>query len=249
VTDTWRYTAFGEELTHTGAGLNPYRFAGERYVGEVGLYQNRARWLDTGRGAFVSADGYGAPAVAVDGDVTTPSRPFDYVYAGARPIGSIDPTGEMEFSILGLTITVNIQANARTIEGGIKGQGVSQAQRGLARAGLRSYDEMKRLQALGKLPTRGLNGEALEVHHIFERRILRYAGNGLKTVYKQAGEIPGVLLTRAEHQAFNAAWRQLIPYRNSSRFISPSLETIVEVAQEVYAGNPVALREALLSLL
>jgi RHS repeat-associated protein len=81
VTDTWRYTAFGEELTHTGTGVNPYRFAGERYVGEVGLYQSRARWLDTGRGAFVSVD----PLLRGTG---TP-----YSYADQGPTFKTDPSG------------------------------------------------------------------------------------------------------------------------------------------------------------
>jgi RHS repeat-associated protein len=102
VTDAWRYTAFGEELTHTGTGANPYRFAGERYVGEVGLYQNRARWLDTGRGAFVSMD-------PLRGRIFKPLTAAPFVYGGQQPSGLTDPSGR-EFTLTGLTITVGIGA-------------------------------------------------------------------------------------------------------------------------------------------
>ena len=49
-TDTWSYEAFGTTLSSTGTAVSPYRFAGERFVENVGMYQNRARWLDTRTG-------------------------------------------------------------------------------------------------------------------------------------------------------------------------------------------------------
>jgi len=80
-TDTWRYTAFGEETARSGTNANPYQFAGERNVGAVGLYQNRARWLGTSVGAFVSVD----PLLR---ETASP-----YGYAHAEPIGNSDSTG------------------------------------------------------------------------------------------------------------------------------------------------------------
>jgi hypothetical protein len=41
--------ALGTTLSSTGAGVSRYRFAGERLVDGVGMYQNRARWLDARR--------------------------------------------------------------------------------------------------------------------------------------------------------------------------------------------------------
>jgi RHS repeat-associated protein len=55
-TDTWSYSAFGSTLSRSGTDGNPYQFAGERFVDSVGMYQNRARWLDTRVGRFTSMD-------------------------------------------------------------------------------------------------------------------------------------------------------------------------------------------------
>jgi RHS repeat-associated protein len=86
-TDTYSYEAFGTILSSTGSDANPYRFAGERLVDSVGFYQNRARWLDTRTGRFVSVD----PMLGLnDGD---PSALQPYLYAGARPTTNSDPTG------------------------------------------------------------------------------------------------------------------------------------------------------------
>jgi RHS repeat-associated protein len=81
-TDTWRYTAFGEQLARTGTSTQAFQFAGERFVGTAGLYQNRARWLDVGSASFVSVD----PRV---GETESPYR-----YADSDPVGDVDPSGE-----------------------------------------------------------------------------------------------------------------------------------------------------------
>ena len=53
-TDTYSYEAFGSAVSTAGSDLNPYRFAGERLVDSVGIYQNRARWL-AGRRTMTTA--------------------------------------------------------------------------------------------------------------------------------------------------------------------------------------------------
>jgi RHS repeat-associated protein len=74
-TDTWSYEAFGTTLSSTGTSVNPYRFAGERFVGDVGMYQNRARWLDTMTGRFASED----PLCEEMGSCCeTPPKPYVY---------------------------------------------------------------------------------------------------------------------------------------------------------------------------
>jgi RHS repeat-associated protein len=85
-TDTWSYEAFGSIVSTTGNDLNPYRFAGERLVDSVGLYQNRARWLDTTTGRFASVDpGRGNPVL--------PLTSNHYVYGLGSPASLRDPTG------------------------------------------------------------------------------------------------------------------------------------------------------------
>jgi RHS repeat-associated protein len=85
-TDTWSYEALGSTVSNTGSDANPYRFAGERLVDSVGFYQNRARWLDTRTGRFVSVD----PATEVHEEPITLHR---YLYANASPVNSKDPSG------------------------------------------------------------------------------------------------------------------------------------------------------------
>jgi RHS repeat-associated protein len=90
-TDTYAFTAFGENLTNTGTDANPYRFAGERFVEAAGMYQNRARWLDTRTGRFVSYD-HGPPT--------------GYKYAHDDPVNYRDPSGYFEWNAASITLTV-----------------------------------------------------------------------------------------------------------------------------------------------
>jgi RHS repeat-associated protein len=102
-TDTYAYEAFGSTVSSTGTDGNPYRFAGERLVGDVGMYQNRARWLDTRVGTFVSVD----PMVDETG--------MPYVYGNGNPVSMADPTGEMTLPQIGATLVMS------SILGGVSG--------------------------------------------------------------------------------------------------------------------------------
>jgi RHS repeat-associated protein len=85
-TDTWNYEAFGSTVSSTGTDANPYRFAGERLIEAAGMYQNRARWLDTGVGRFVSVD-------RAPGTRSRPMTQLAYSYAESSPINKLDPSG------------------------------------------------------------------------------------------------------------------------------------------------------------
>ena len=65
VTDTYTYTAFGEEVSKTGTTENPYRYVGEKgyyfdgetedyYVRTRAYAPNIARWMSLGPGFFIS---------------------------------------------------------------------------------------------------------------------------------------------------------------------------------------------------
>lgn len=92
-TDTWAYSAFGEDIATTGTSAQPYQFAGERNVAAAGLYQNRERWLFTAAGSFASMD-------PLDRVTAQPYR-----YGSSNPVLYTDPTGR-EFSIVGVAATV-----------------------------------------------------------------------------------------------------------------------------------------------
>jgi RHS repeat-associated protein len=97
-TDTWTYEGFGTTLSSTGTSVNPYRFAGERFVDGVGLYQNRARWLDTRVGRFVSRD-------PLRGHIEEPATLNPFGYALQNPALLSDPTGQ-EYTLTGVMTTV-----------------------------------------------------------------------------------------------------------------------------------------------
>ena len=52
VTDTYDYDAFGNLINSAGTTPNNYLFAGEQYDPALGLYYNRARYLNTITGRF-----------------------------------------------------------------------------------------------------------------------------------------------------------------------------------------------------
>ncbi len=87
VTDSYTYTAFGEQLDHVGIDPQPYQFAGEPFDPNVGFSYNRARWLDPRVGRFVSLDPF-------EGVLQDPLSLHKYLYAHADPVNNLDPTGK-----------------------------------------------------------------------------------------------------------------------------------------------------------
>ena len=81
-TSTKRYTydAYGNAISDNGEDDNPYRYCGENYDEETGLYYLRARYYDPSIGRFMSED------PAQDGLNW-------YVYCGNNPVMHIDPLG------------------------------------------------------------------------------------------------------------------------------------------------------------
>jgi len=85
VTDTYDYDAFGNLLHSTGTSTNNYLFAGEQYDPDLKLYYNRARYLNTGTGRFISMDSF-------EGD-DDPLSLHKYLYSEGNPIDGADPSG------------------------------------------------------------------------------------------------------------------------------------------------------------
>jgi RHS repeat-associated protein len=98
VTDTYTYTAFGEQLSHTGTDPQPYAFAGEPYDPNSGFQYHRARWMDPRVGRFASMDPWA-------GTRFEPATLHRYLYAAASPIDSVDPSGLHTLSNLAATMT------------------------------------------------------------------------------------------------------------------------------------------------
>jgi RHS repeat-associated protein len=101
ITDTYDYDAFGNVISQTGTTPNNYLFAGEQYDSALGLYYNRARYLDVRTGRFWGIDT--CPGCLVD-----PSSLHQYLYTHSDPVDFVDPSGNFEASILGVTISLSV---------------------------------------------------------------------------------------------------------------------------------------------
>jgi RHS repeat-associated protein len=82
VTDRYDYDAFGNVVASAGTTANVFRYQGEAFDAETGLYYLRARYYDPVAGRFLSVD-----PMADQGQ-------HPYTYAGADPVNGHDPTGQ-----------------------------------------------------------------------------------------------------------------------------------------------------------
>lgn len=96
VTDSYDYDAFGNLINSTGNTSNVYLFAGEAYDSALGLYYNRARYLNTATGRFWSID-------TNEGESRSPASLHKYLFAGNNPADRIDPSGHDALIDISLT--------------------------------------------------------------------------------------------------------------------------------------------------
>jgi RHS repeat-associated protein len=75
-------------ISQTGTTPNVYRYAGEQWDEDLGLYYNRARYLDVNRGRFWTQDTF-------EGDIEDPLSLHKYLYGNGNPIGNVDPSGNV----------------------------------------------------------------------------------------------------------------------------------------------------------
>ncbi|MBD3239311.1 MAG: hypothetical protein GF331_01900 [Chitinivibrionales bacterium] len=88
VTDSYWYTAFGEELASSGTTENAFRYAGEEFDPNTAFYYLRARWMSPSTGRFVGVDPWA-------GDKLSPPTLHRYLYANGSPAQHTDPSGLM----------------------------------------------------------------------------------------------------------------------------------------------------------
>ncbi|MGH7947566.1 MAG: RHS repeat-associated core domain-containing protein [Opitutaceae bacterium] len=80
--------AFGVLIFRAGTTANRYLYCGEKLDEDLGLYYNRARYLNADSGRFWSMDSY-------EGSSSDPMSLHKYLYAHADPVGMIDPSGHI----------------------------------------------------------------------------------------------------------------------------------------------------------
>jgi RHS repeat-associated protein len=118
LTDAYDYDAFGNTINQTGSTPNNYLFAGEQYDSALGLYYNRARYLNTSTGRFWSMD-------TEQGDDRDPISLHKYLYDEGNPVDNLDPTGNEIDEVIGsFAVAATINAlptlNFNAVVNGVK---------------------------------------------------------------------------------------------------------------------------------
>jgi RHS repeat-associated protein len=89
IKDTYDYDAYGNLVASTGSDQNLFLFAGEQYDSDLGLYYNRARYLDVRVGRFWGMDTW-------EGGDPDPSSLHHYLYSPTKTLEGVDPSGHFE---------------------------------------------------------------------------------------------------------------------------------------------------------
>lgn len=103
VTDTYTYDAFGVEIASPGTTLNNYRYCGEQWDADLGMYYLRARYLNPDSGRFWTRDSF-------EGSQSEPLSLHKYLYVHANPVDGIDPSGHMLDFLLGSFLSISTRA-------------------------------------------------------------------------------------------------------------------------------------------
>lgn len=154
--DNYGYAPYGRPDDELG---NPYRFTGQRFDEETGLYYYKARYYSPLIGRFLSPD----PLGYADGLNL-------YAYVGNDPVNFTDSTGELANFIVGGGVSVLIGGATRFLTGqkvfdrnailadaalGAAGVGVVSATKNLVQA-VRAGRGIHRSRALGKVGERAV---------------------------------------------------------------------------------------------
>jgi RHS repeat-associated protein len=86
--NSYQYDEWGNITNQVEAIINPFKYTGEVFDEESGLYYLRARYYDPTSGRFISKDTY-------EGNITNPLSLNQYTYVGNNPLKYIDPSGHM----------------------------------------------------------------------------------------------------------------------------------------------------------
>jgi RHS repeat-associated protein len=78
-----------------------YRYAGEQWDADLGLYYNCTRYLDVDQGRFWTSDSF-------EGEVKDPLSLHKYLYGNANPVGNVDPSGSIKLSVVGISLGVSL---------------------------------------------------------------------------------------------------------------------------------------------
>jgi len=92
LTDTYTYDAFGTLIAGNVVTSNNYLYCGQQFDSDLGLYYNRAWYLNTDTGRFLSSDSY-------EGNNEDPLSLHKYLYAQCDPVDHVDPSGKSVYKL------------------------------------------------------------------------------------------------------------------------------------------------------
>ena len=234
VTDTYRYTAFGEMIEHVGTDPNPYLFAGESAdpTGQFGYH--RARWYDLATGRFLSKDPF-------EGFIDQPESLHRYNYASHNPVNVTDPSGEIQLAEqLQVPLKQGILGRIRQIAAR---KTLRQLRTKIADNGLHSYKDLKQLIKEKKIDLDYLDlveGESVWAHHVIPEYIWKHGKLGtFKKIWVKANLIPAVPVGEQIHKKLNSEWNDCIPDgRGKSKVPDFDLFDALVCASKVYNSDP-----------
>jgi len=87
ITDTYTYDAYGSLIAKTGTTANNYLYSGQQFDPDLGFYYNRARYVNTDTGRFLSMDSNA-------GYQEDPQSLHKYLYGADNPVNLVDPNGQ-----------------------------------------------------------------------------------------------------------------------------------------------------------
>jgi len=100
ITDTYDFDGYGNLINQTGSTPNNYLYAGEQFDHDLGLYYNRARYLDVNRGRFWTQDSF-------EGLNGQPLSLHKYLYGHGDPVNNVDPSGQITIATFAVAETVS----------------------------------------------------------------------------------------------------------------------------------------------
>ena len=161
-TGEYRYTPFGVEVAESGGTAPGYLFAGERQdsLGILGFH--RARMLSK-EGVFLSIDPW-------SGEPSLPATLARHTYVGSNPINALDPSGLIQFTLVGVSLTVEINGNLHSVSTpnyaaqGSRVKSILESKRHY-----RTYREARRLIARGRFTGRGYEAHKIIPRQVFSR--------------------------------------------------------------------------------
>ena len=114
VTDTYTQDAFGISIAKTGTTLNDYRYTGQQWDGDLGMYYLRARYYKPDTGRFWTMDSF-------EGAGGEPLSLHKYLYSRGNPANMGDPSGhdgEFASALTAVSIAVNLSSAYHNIRQG-----------------------------------------------------------------------------------------------------------------------------------